>query len=234
MILSAACHCLAEEPKEFEKALALRTAGKNARALDALKKCIIQWPQHVQAYVHLGGILEDQGKWRDAANAYRRALELDPANTSAIRNLEQLISARTVDSPLPGQNPFREDLLRTGLQALEGKDYPKALEVFRLLRGFFPDDPRPLFYSAEALERQSKASHAIALYERIVLLFPDFGPARVNLIIALMSKGDSDGAARRVQEAISVMPENRRLNYLAGLLGRKCQTSTCRRSQGPP
>jgi tetratricopeptide (TPR) repeat protein len=234
LILSAACHCLAEEPKEFEKALALRSAGKNALASEALKKCIVQWPQHVRAYVHLGGILEDQGKWKDAANAYRSALEIDPGDTSAIRNLEQLISARTVDGPLPAQNPFREDLMRTGLHELEGRNYLKALEIFRLLRGFFPDDPRPLFYSAEALERQGQASHAIVLYERIVQLFPDFGPARVNLIVALLSKGDRNTAARQVQEALSVMPENRRLNYLAGLLGQKCQTNTCRKSQGPP
>jgi tetratricopeptide (TPR) repeat protein len=234
LILSAACHCLAEEPAEFEKALALRSEGKNDRALAALKRCTIQWPQHAKAYVHMGGILEDQGKWKDAANAYRSALEMDPGNASAMRNLEQLISLRTVEGPLPAQNPYKGELLKSGLQALEGKDYTKALEVFRLLRGLFPDDPRPLFYSAQALEGQGKASHAIALYERIVELFPDYGAARVNLIIALMSKGDKEAAARNVQKALPVMQENRRLNYLAGLLGCNCQTSTCRRSQGPP
>jgi superkiller protein 3 len=234
LILSAACHCMAEEPSEFRKALVLRSEGKNDRAFDALKRCIDQSPRHAKTYVHLGGILEDQGKWKEAADAYRRALEIDPDNPAAKRNLEQLISSRTVDGRLPAQNPFKEQLMRRGLQALEAKDYPKALEVFRLLRGLFPGDPRPLFYSAETLEQQGKLLHAIALYEQVIELFPEYGPARVNLMIALISKGDQEAAARQVQEALSAMPDNRRVNYLAGLLGRKCQSSTCRKSQGLP
>jgi Flp pilus assembly protein TadD len=212
----------------------LRSEGKSGQALDLLKRCVAQRPNHAKTYVHMGGILEDQGKWKEAASAYRRALEIEPGNASATRNLEQLISSRTVEGPLPAQDPFKEELMRTGLQAIEAENYPKALEVFRLSGGLFPKDPRSLFYSALALEGQGKVSHAIALYERIVEVFPDYGKARINLIVALMSKGDKEAAERRIQEAAPIMPENRRFNYLAGLLGKNCPNSTCRRSQGPP
>lgn len=232
-ILSSALLSAADDSTRLQEALALRSEGRNGRASDALKKCIALSPANARAYVHLGASLEDQGKWKDAAHAYRRALELDPKDASAIRNLEHLISSRTVDHPLPARNPFREDLMKTGFQALDRKDYARASEVFRLLRGFFPDDPRPLLYSAEALELQGKTTHAISLYESAIESFPDYAPARINLIILLISQGETTAAAHTIQKALSVMPDNRRLKYLVGLLGRPREDHSSGRSHGP-
>jgi tetratricopeptide (TPR) repeat protein len=220
LLLVGSALCAAGEVTDFEKGLTLRIEGKNAQAIEAFKRVLADSPTHVRAFVQMGAALEDQGKWKEAVQAYRRALEIDPRDGSAIRNLAQLVSSRSMDTPIQAPNPSKEDLLRNGLRALESKDFDKASQTFRLSRGLFPADPRPLFYSAFTLEQQGKLSAAIALYERSVESFPDYIPARINLIVALISAGDREKAGAQAQKALDIMPDNPRVRYLARLLGK--------------
>jgi tetratricopeptide (TPR) repeat protein len=220
LLLACSVLCAAGEVRDFEKGLTLRIEGKNAQAVEAFKRVLADSPTHVRALVQMGAALEDQGKWREAAQAYRRALEIDPRDGSAIRNLAQLASSRSMDTPIQAPNPSKEDLLRNGLRALESRDFDKASEIFRLSRGLFPADHRPLFYSAITLELQGKLSAAIAMYERTVETFPDYIPARTNLIVALISAGDRERAGGQAQKALDIMPDNPRVRYLARLLGK--------------
>lgn len=220
LLLFCVSPCVAQELSDYEKGVALRIEGKNAQALEAFRKVLADSPGYVRALVQMGAVLEDQGKWKEAAQAYRRALEVDPRDGSAIRNLAQLGSSRSMDTPIQAPNPSKEDLLRRGLQALESKDFDKASEIFRLSRGLFPNDPRPLFYSAFTLESRGKISAAIALYKRSVESFPDYIPARINLIVALISAGDRAKAGGQAQKALDIMPDNPRARYLAHLLGK--------------
>ncbi len=222
----------AEEVSDFQKGVSLRIEGKYAQAIEVFKKVLADSPTHVRALVQMGAALEDQGKWRSAAQAYRRALEVDPRDGSAIRNLAHLVSSRTVDTPIQASNPSKEELLRGGLQALEAKDFDKASEIFKLSRGLFPNDPRPLLYAAIALEQQGKIADAIALYGKSVESFPDYIPARINLIVALISAGDRERAGVQAQKALEVMPDNPRARYLAQLLG-KAQPSEKKAALSP-
>lgn len=220
LLLVVSVLCAAGEVSDFEKGLTLRFEGKNAQAVEAFKRVLADSPTHVRALVQMGAALEDQRKWREAVQAYRRALEIDPRDGSAIRNLAQLASSRSMDTPIQAPNPSKEDLLRNGLRALESKDFDKAWEIFRLSRGLFPNDPRPLFYSAITLEQQGKVAPAIALYERNVESFPDYIPARINLIVALIHVGDREKAGGQAQKALDIIPDNPRVRYLARLLGK--------------
>jgi tetratricopeptide (TPR) repeat protein len=211
---------MAQEAPDFEKGVALRIEGKNAQAVEAFKKVLAVSPAHVRALVQMGAALEDQGRWKEAIQSYRRALEVDPRDGSAVRNLAQLASSRSMDTPIQVPNPTREYLLRTGLQALEAKDFDKASEIFRLSRGLLPNDPRPLLYAAITQEHKGKIAAAIALYEKSVEIFPDYIPARVNLIVALISSGYKEKAGNQAQKALEMMPDNPRVRYLARLLGK--------------
>ncbi|MGB6067149.1 MAG: tetratricopeptide repeat protein [Desulfomonilaceae bacterium] len=220
LFLVCVCPCASEEPLDFDKGVALRIEGKSAQAVTAFKKVLAVSPTHVRALVQMGAALEDQRKWKEAAQAYRRALEVNPLDGSAVRNLAQLASSRSMVTPIPAQNPSKEDLIRNGLQALEAKDFHKAAEICRLCRGLFPSDPRPLFYAAITLERQGRSRAAIALYERSVEVFPDYLPSRINLIIALISAGDRENAGKLAQKTLELVPDNPRVLYLDRLLGR--------------
>jgi len=204
----------AEEAVEFEKAAALRIEGKNRRAIEAFDRVLSVYPDHVAALVQKGAALEDQGKWKEAVTTYRHALELDPNNVAASRNLQNLLSARMMDTPLAGSVPAKEELINSGLEALEAKDFQRAMQVFNLSRGLFPEDPRPLFYQGLTLENQGKIQEALELYGKTVEAFPDYVAARVQRTICLLSSGDRKLAQRETQkarEALRGRPELRAL-----------------------
>lgn len=211
---------IAEDQPDFERGLALRMEGKNAQAVVAFKKVPADCPCIVRALVQLGATLEDLGKKKEALDAYQQALRIDPMNASAARNLDQLRSAGMADGLIQTPNPAREELIGKGLRSLEAGDFKRALEIFKLSRGLFPGDPRPLFYSALTHERQGNVKGAIALYERAIESFPDYIPARINHVLELLTTGDREGALKSCRKALEVNPENKRLGSLSNLLNR--------------
>ncbi|MFH1114119.1 MAG: tetratricopeptide repeat protein [Pseudomonadota bacterium] len=198
-----------------------RAEGKRQKAIDVFETVLERAPGHVEAWVQLGAAYEDLKKWPDALRCYRRALEIAPDNPVAARNLKQLQSFRAVNKPVEVSNPSGEHLIRVGLEAFHRGDIERALQVFRLCRGLLKNDPRPLFYSAIILEREGKVRSAVALYERIIEAFPEFVPARVNLVIALLASGDRQTALKKAEEGLEVLPDNVRLRYLARLISGK-------------
>jgi tetratricopeptide (TPR) repeat protein len=212
--------CAAEELSDFEKGLALRAEGKNSQAVAMLKKVPPDSANYIRALVQMGAALEDSGKKKEAADAYQRALSIDPTNPTASRNLDQLRSAETTEVGAQAPNPAKEELIRNGVIALQYGNFKKALEVFRLSRGLFPGDPRPLFYSGLTLESQGDLRGAISLYERTMESFPDYVPARINQILDLLMVGDQEGAARNCRKAIEIFPDDRQLRSLISLLAR--------------
>jgi tetratricopeptide (TPR) repeat protein len=194
--------------------------GKTAQAVAAFKKVSPDSAHYVRALVQMGAAQEDLGKKREAAKTYEKALNYDPKNLSAARNLEQLKSAGITEGIVQIPNPAKEELMRNGLLALESGNFKKALETFRLSRGLLLGDPRPLFYSALALERQKDLKGAIALYERTIESFPDYAPARINQILDLLAIGDRDGAIRNCRKALDALPENELLRSLSSLMAR--------------
>lgn len=65
------------------------------------------WPEDVDAHNRLGKALWEMGSLREAKDTYRRALDLDPVNAIAGRNLERLASSlcaapeSTADDDIP-------------------------------------------------------------------------------------------------------------------------------------
>ncbi|MEW6111850.1 MAG: tetratricopeptide repeat protein [Thermodesulfobacteriota bacterium] len=222
-ILVAALFVFAGEARAAEtgvsKGTALRMGGKPGEALEAFKEVIARSPQHVDALVQTGACLEDLGKLREAEQTYLRALEIQPQNPTARRNLDQLLAAREINIPPSPQNPTAEVLLKRGLAAAETKNFDAAFKDFQTVRGLSPQDPRPLVYSALVWERQGDRARATDAYKKAIELFPDYAPARINLIIMLMESGNRDAALATAKLANERLPGDRRINYLTRLLG---------------
>ena len=68
--------------------LALESRWKEAAALN--RSLISMFPSDVDAYNRLGKALMEMGEYHDARAAYQKALELEPLNTIARKNLERL------------------------------------------------------------------------------------------------------------------------------------------------
>ncbi len=208
-----------EEPATVEKAKELRTERKITEALAVLSEVVLASPGNVDGWLQMGAAFEDLGKWKDAERCYRRVLEIDRDNADARRNLEQLLAFREANVPLKVSKVSKEILVNRGLEALQRRDYDKALKTFRLVQGLCPDDPRPLFYIAVDYERRGLKEKAVATYTKTSKVFPGFVPARINLIILLTemkARGRASQAARRALEAC---PGDHRIRYLARMLG---------------
>lgn len=73
-----------------KQAIALALQGRWREAIAANKSLIESFPNDVDAYNRLGRAYMELGDYSGAREAYRRALELDPYNTIAKKNLQRL------------------------------------------------------------------------------------------------------------------------------------------------
>ena len=72
---------------------------------------------------------------------------------------------------------------------------------------------------------------AVEIYRRIVDDFPNYEPAQVNLIIALIRAGDRVGAVQQTRAAVERMPDNHRIKYLARLLAEPANKASSEKSR---
>lgn len=73
-----------------ERAIALAMENRWSEAADINRKIIELYPNDADAYNRLGKALLEMGRYRDALATYQRAVELDPNNMIAKKNVERL------------------------------------------------------------------------------------------------------------------------------------------------
>lgn len=84
-----------------ELAISLAMRNRWDEAALANRSILELFPEEVEAYNRLGKALTELGRYGDAVAAYKSALELDPNNTIARRNLVRLSQAPRVEG-IPG------------------------------------------------------------------------------------------------------------------------------------
>ena len=85
---------------------AYRKAGEHDRARSILEQGLTRHPAYASAHVVLGRVLMDQQRSSDAADSFRRVLELDPHNLVALRSLGDI--ARTAGRTEEALTHFQE------------------------------------------------------------------------------------------------------------------------------
>ena len=102
--------------------LALR--GKWPEAVQVNKQILEDFPTDVDAYNRLGKAQTELGRYREAKQAYNKALEVDPLNTIAQKNLARLATLKKAAAgPRPSQQKispqmFIEETGKTGVTSL--------------------------------------------------------------------------------------------------------------------
>ena len=216
--------CSAKQISEYAKGCALRTEGKTEQALKVFQQVLKNNPNHKGALIQTGACLEDLGKWDEAEKVYLNLLRIDPKHISAKRNLDQLKSRLETYKPVSRHKTSKEILLQKGLQALNDKNYRNARKFFRVVQGMWPKDPYPPLYSAIALEWSGQPKQAVEEYKELCERFPKFVPARVNLVLLLLNKGDRVSAKREALAGLEKLPNNKQFSYLAKLAKSKTQS----------
>jgi tetratricopeptide (TPR) repeat protein len=124
-----------------ERAIALAMENRWSEAADVNRKIIELYPNDADAYNRLGKALLEMGRYRDALATYQRAVELDPNNIIARKNVERL-GHLAEKAPEPGPEPtpapdrgparinptmFIEETGKTGVTTLVKPGKPEQL-----------------------------------------------------------------------------------------------------------
>jgi tetratricopeptide (TPR) repeat protein len=188
-----------------ERAIALAMQSRWSEAADINRKIIELYPNDSDAYNRLGKALMEMSRYRDALATYRQAIELDPNNVIAKKNVERLIhladrepiepTARSIPSEASAQeregerlNPaiFIEETGKTGLTQLI--NLGEAAVVLKLAAG----DRVDLRIEGQALRAYDEEGHLVGSVE----------PRLAKRLIGLMEGGN------RYTAAVTTVSEN--------------------------
>ncbi|MDO8615940.1 MAG: tetratricopeptide repeat protein [Dehalococcoidia bacterium] len=109
--------------QQAEVAIQMALQGRWTEAVQLNKGIIESFPSDVDAYNRLGKAMTELGRYADAREAYMRALEADPLNTIARKNLTRLATLGEAAPPRAANQKlspqmFIEEMGKTGITTL--------------------------------------------------------------------------------------------------------------------
>lgn len=130
--------------------------------------------------------------------------------TNSLPDLNQRITDSTPDQ-YPSQRVFTEemvpDLITEGTQLLNAGDVNGALVIFEKAAEFNSDYEELYFNYAYALSRKDQDDKAIEMYEKAILIWPEYSEALNNLANLQVKKGNIPEAIPLFLKAIDSFTE---------------------------
>src|SRR5829696_1046315 len=189
--------------------------GKHAEAIEASKKAVSLRPS-AESYFNIGLASFYLKQYKDAADAYRQSIKLDPYNASDAHYALGLVYRDwgKPDDEIQAYKQairLRPDYLvayeRLGSRYLKSKKYNEAVEVFRQLSTLKPGDAAAPNNMGEAYFELNKLNEAMESFRQSIRLKPDFGRAYYNLGRTLMAMGNRDAALEQYTILTSIDPD---------------------------
>jgi tetratricopeptide (TPR) repeat protein len=184
-------------------------------AIEACEKATTVQDTLAEGHTCLGRLYQEKGQYQDAAQQYRRAVDLDPANDDGYLGLastyERLHDSRRAEETylravnLQPHNATAHNWL--GMFYIKQLQYDKAEAAFRQALEFAPDDPRLHSNLGWAHFEQGLYSQAAAMFQRSVALQPT-AQGYSNLGTAYFFMGQFTEAARDYEKASALEPTN--------------------------
>ena len=212
----------------FTAAAAHYRAGRLAQAEEACQAILKTAPEHFGAVCLLGGIATRLGKTELAAEAFGKAVALDPGDAAAHSNLG---SAHRNQGKLDDAIAcFRRaleidpDLAETHNNlghalANQGK-MDDAIACFRRALEVNPKLVETHSALGHALGGRGEIEEAIACFRRALEIKPNYAPAHVNLGHAFRSQGKLDEAGACYTRAIKIRPDDAETHHGLGTVFR--------------
>lgn len=189
--------------------------GKHAEALDASKKAVNLRPS-AESYFNIGLASFYLKQYREAADAYRQSIRLDPYNAADAYYALGLVyrdwgradeEIQAYKQAIRLKPDFTSAYERLGIRYMRSKKYSEALESFRQLAALKPGDPVAPNNIGEAFLELNKLNEAVESFRRAIQLKPDFGKAYYNLGKALLATGNRDGALEQYNILMNIDAE---------------------------
>jgi hypothetical protein len=113
--------------QQADAAIQMALQGRWQDAAELNRSILESFPGDVDAYNRLGKAMTELGKYEDARQAYMRAIEIDPINSIAQKNLSRLATLGKKAPPKPANQKlspqmFIEETGKTGITTLANAD----------------------------------------------------------------------------------------------------------------
>jgi len=189
--------------------------GKHAEALEASKKAVSLRPS-AESYFNIGLANFYLKQYRDAAEAYRAAIKLDPYNAADAYYALGLVyrdwgkadeEIQAYKQAIKLRPDYTVAYERLGARYLKSKKFNEAIEVFRQLAALKPGDPFAPNSLGEAYVELNRLNEAVESFRQSIRLKPDFGKAYYNLGKTLLAMGNRDGALEQYTILTSIDPD---------------------------
>jgi tetratricopeptide (TPR) repeat protein len=149
--------------------------GDTVHALQVLSS-VPDAARSAKLYAALGATYEQRKEYKNAIDAYKKAIQLDRDNLDAIRGLA-------------------ENLLNDG-------QTEAALEQFKVIADANPEDAQSYLRIAEIYRRQGKYDQALENLKKADTMVPDSLEVRYNMAAVYQAQGRYDDATKILQELV--------------------------------
>ena len=188
--------------------------GRHAEALEASKKAVSLRPS-AESYFNIGLASYYLKKYREAEDAYRQAIRLDPYNAADAHYALGLVyrdwgkadeEIQAYKQAIRLRPDYTGAYERLGSRYLKSKKFNEAIEIFRQLAALKPGDAAPANSLGEAYLELNRYNEAAESFRQSIRLKPDFGKAYYNLGKCLLAMGNRDAALEQYTILTNIDP----------------------------
>lgn len=188
--------------------------GKHAEALEASKKAVSLRPS-AESYFNIGLASFYLKQYREAADAYRQSIRLDPYNAADAYYALGLVyrdwgkadeEIQAYKQAIRLRPDYTGAYERLGSRYLRSKKFTEAIEIFRQLASLKPGDAAAPNNMGEAYLELNRYNEALESFRQSIRLKPDFGRAYYNLGKCLLAMGNRDAALEQYTILTNIDP----------------------------
>ena len=189
--------------------------GRHSEALEASKKAVSLRPS-AESYFNIGLASFYLKQYKDAAEAYRQSIKLDPYNAADAHYALGLVyrdwgkadeEIQAYKQAIRLRPDYTVAYERLGSRYLKSKKFNEAVEVFRQLSTMKPGDAVAPNNMGEAFFELNKLNDALESFRQSIRLKPDFGKAYYNLGRCLLAMGNRDAALEQYTILTNIDPD---------------------------
>src|SRR5947209_2878573 len=176
--------------------------GRHAEAIEASKKAVNIRPSD-ESYFNIGLANYSLKQYREAEQAYRQSIKLDPYNAADAyyalglnyRDWGQFDEEiQSYKHAIRLKPDYASAYDRLGQRYLQMKKYAEAVEAFKQLALLKPGDAGAQNNLGEAYEAMGRHDEAVEAFRQAIRFKPDFGKSYFNLGKTLLGQGNRDAA----------------------------------------
>ena len=188
--------------------------GRHAEALEASKKAV-NLRASAESYFNIGLASFYLKQYKEAAEAYRQSIRIDPYNAADAYYALGLVyrdwgkadeEIQAYKQAIRLRPDYTDAYERLGSRYMKSKKFNEAIDVFRQVSTLKPGDAVAPNNLGEAYAELNRYNDAAESFRQSIRLKPDFGKAYYNLGKCLLAMGNRDAALEQYTILTNIDP----------------------------